>query len=54
MFSPKYADVFFILPDKLKRQPYRIATKQKQYPEMIRLFCNFAHRSYEKSVIYWK
>lgn len=26
MFSPKYADVFFILPDKLKRQPYRVAT----------------------------
>ena len=23
MFSPKYADVFFILPDKLKRQPYK-------------------------------
>lgn len=29
MFSPKYADVFFILPDKLKRQPYRVATKTK-------------------------
>lgn len=29
MFSPKYADVFFILPDKLKRQPYRVATKNK-------------------------
>ena len=37
MFSPKYADVFytftlyifFILPDKLKSQPYRVATKTK-------------------------
>lgn len=23
MFTPKYADVFFILPDKLKRQSYQ-------------------------------
>lgn len=46
MFSPKYADVFFILPDKLKRQPYRVATKTKKYPEMIRLFCTFADKTH--------